>query len=233
MQHITHWYTPHGDEHRDNLVALFSLCTSAEYYKYSVSSCVQSRCYQDLHSFPLRPRQTACFPGGNGQEAVFDALRGERDILACRVAGAVIARFHEVDALRGVISLIDRHIVEEVDTLIAANRHCHMSTQEGEAAARTGIGRPAHTNRRQGPGLPAIVGDRGVHFLGRIVGDSDCRASHGQLILVGRPLQVVDNRRPQPGLAEIGGLHDGDRGFAVLQERCPDGLAIDGINEDL
>src|SRR5258708_25617350 len=31
---------------------------------------------------------TTTHPGGNGREAVFDALRGERDILACRGAGA-------------------------------------------------------------------------------------------------------------------------------------------------
>src|SRR5260370_6827832 len=104
----------------------------------------------DAHATTTRPR-------GNGREAVFDALRGERDILACRVAGAVIARFHEGDALRGVISLIDRRIVEEVDTIIAANHHRHLSTQEGEAAARTGIGRPAHADRRQGPGPSPIA----------------------------------------------------------------------------
>src|SRR5258708_9029228 len=71
------------------------------------------------HIRPGDAHVTTTRPGGNGREAVFDALRGERYILACRVAGAVIARFHEVDALRAVISLIDRRIVEQVDAIIA------------------------------------------------------------------------------------------------------------------
>src|SRR5579883_2349934 len=69
----------------------------------------------------------------------------------------MIGRFDEVDALWRVIGLVCRRVVEQVDAIIAANRHRNLRPQEGEAAVRAGIGRATHANRCERPRLAAVA----------------------------------------------------------------------------